>query len=299
MVKTVCLVGGLVVMLGACGAEPTDSVVVGCADGTVVANGDACVFAGPITETGFDCPPAMPFEFGGEFGDSGESWMVCSAHDMDAEAVDQAMQEADGADDQPSDPADSDDGCDGDSDGDGVVDCRDADPRDPRTDPEDSCNIDTDGDGIVDCRDDDPTVPSHVPSTCHVDDDDDGSCQGMDLNDDDETVIDGGTHLVGGTLYLVSCTGGSCFGIDVCFLDPAGLDPEDAPWIVDLQALCGENTTGYASSDAQLEIGADLCEGDVCFTVFEVCLDTDGQVGECDGSGESCVDDDRDGICDR
>ncbi len=85
------------VMCG-CGAERGPATPdARCGDGvTTHADGQTlCLYEGAITETGFECPPELPFEY------SGDGWKMCAeVGNLDQQALDEAVDAA-GSEDDP------------------------------------------------------------------------------------------------------------------------------------------------------------------------------------------------------
>ena len=267
MVKRALVVGWVVGIGGCLGADGGAGAR---CDGQIVADGAACVIRGPISETGFDCPPLMPYEFGGEFG--GETWTLCSSDpDLDPQEVADFMAEGG----QPDWP-----------DGDGP-----GDPGGP-TDPNgpDGGEVDICGDGVVD-----DAAPSF--EVC-----DDGNNVGGDGCSADcksfevcgNAIVDGGEQ----------CDDGNNINGDAC--DAQCRFEEDAPCIdVNGDGICepgeGDPTDPIDPGDLS-RCGDGVVDDEAPF--LEVCDDGNNVNGDgCDATcrvgdgGGTCVDVDQDGIC--
>lgn len=248
--------------LTGCGEDTTPNAS-GCS-GTLVSDGSVCVLSGPITETGFHCPPNMPFEYGGDH--NGEPWGLCSSEgDLDPAAIEAAMDEAagDNTPDDPETPVDPDPTADSDSDRvyDQLDNCPDVFNPD-QTDVDgngmgDACDcIDTDGDGIINCT---PTEPAG------------GECQGGDcapgqvcLETSSGNIC---TTLCGECADGFTCTGvddGSGGSLDVCVPDTELPDPSidsDGDGILDNVDNCPDSANaGQTDTDGDgLGDGCDTC----------------------------------------
>lgn len=227
-----------------------------CPDGgeaTDVGERTLCLYQGPITETGFECPPELPFQY------SGDGWLMC------AEEAGIPQKEVDAAAAQAQAGADSDD-----------LPAEEPDEPDEVPAASDSCEVDYDQDGICaedDADDRDPAVgaapsppdpePEDDPPVSACEDlDDDGSCAPTDPDDADPAIYDLGIHEgPDGSAWLVVCLdeGGAtqCVGVD-----PAGGGMPPESWI---------------------ESWEEICEADsgLCWTVPVLCTDDDGDPGPC------------------
>lgn len=298
--------------------------------GVMTSVGTVCVIEGPITETGFSCPPEMPFEYQGEFG--GERWAMCASSDgLDAAALSEAYEESQG---RAPDEATRDPGC-LDEDRDGVCD----EERPECADGDETCDEltpgcpegDADNDGYCDsCRDidaDGVTCDGPEVGLC-IDEDADLSCQGWDGDDQDPEVRGIGPRVgTDGRTYVVVChltegewgelesglrelTPDDCWGIDVCLAVDPDEWQEPAPAVYALaRTLCAGWTGGTVVDEDQIDSFTLMCEAQAattpaaaapCWYAIVPCLDEAGAVTTCSRGGgeEPCRDDDRDGRCD-
>lgn len=274
------VVRGLVVatfgVVGACASEGGGETC----GGTLVNDGSVCVMTGPITETGFDCPPEMPYEYGGQF-DDGERWAMCSSMDgLDTEAIGDAMHEA-GFEDTPSEPNQPD-----------LPD----DPDDPR-EPDDCREVDP---RTGECLDE-PEEPED-PGACR-DEDADGICWDVDIDDTDAQLGVAQILEADGVLYVVTCADASCVGIELCmFVAVDAWDGEtEIPEVVEVALEhCGDYAGGLLEHESQIDSSATTCAEDpqtgaeVCFEYPVPCRDDAGVITEC----EQCVDANSNRICD-
>lgn len=290
-------------------------------DGAVVAEGTACVMRGPISETGFDCPPLMPYEFGGEF--DGEAWVLCSSDpDLQPQEIEDAMAEG-GHPDWPNSPNNPTDPDPTDPDPTDPTDPDPADPADPDpTDPTDPGGLQICGDGVIDdaapflevCDDGNNVNGDGCAADCKS-----AEVCGNAVLDLGEQCDDG--NNVNGDFCDAACLVGDggvpCIDVDgdgICEpTDPDPSDPTDPTDPGDF-GLCGD---GVVDAEAPL---SEVCDdgnninGDGCSVdckSLEVCgnaivdwgeqcddgnaFDGDGCDATCKAMG--CIDDDGDGIC--
>lgn len=261
--------------LGAgCGSETRDLC-----DGLIVQEGQVCVLSGPITETGFECPPEMPFAYSGELPDDGGEWAMCSSDpSLDPHAIDDAMREA------------------------GMGGAEPNEPQFPEPEPEPTAPEDCTGWHAFYkwlCLDD---TADPDPSDDCTDEDGDGTCWGYDFEDEDP-YVDGTLYEVDGVTYVVGCYAEgteheSCVGMDLCYRWPWHWEVEPLPEImVFARELCADYYQGPSMSLDAIDAWGDACAFDaekneeVCWQYMIPCLDVNGRITDCavcDRSPEIC-----------
>ncbi|MFT7582458.1 MAG: hypothetical protein ACI9MR_004140, partial [Myxococcota bacterium] len=230
-----------------------------------------------ITETGFHCPPEIPFEY------AGDSWSMCAElGDLDAQAIDRAVQEAADAAENENENENENEPC-TDFDQGRVCAEDDLDDRDPNVGARDDAPCtDFDQDGVCaenDLDDRDPSIGAidSTDPTCEAgDNDSDGSCTGSDLDDQDPETRNTGVRWAVlqddpnayGQWELVTCVmdlvtwedapnwfmgsgiSDSCVGIDICHLNPAGVEglPGEVPWVT-AAAGCDPDRVFFTSTE--------------------------------------------------